>query len=741
MAEKAPTSSIIDVDFKQALSERYLSYALSTIMARSLPDVRDGLKPVHRRLIYAMQQLKLNPGSGFKKCARVVGDVMGKFHPHGDAAIYNALVRLAQDFSVRYPLIDGQGNFGNIDGDNPAAMRYTEARLCDITLHLLEGLDENAVDFRPTYDGEEDEPTVLPAAFPNVLANGATGIAVGMATSIPPHNVDELCSALIHLIDNPEATVADLMAFVPGPDFPTGGIITENPETIRHMYETGRGSLRVRSLWEKEERKGGTYALVVTQIPYMVEKSKLIEKIATLMGEKKLPLLDDIVDESADDVRIVIHPRSRNVEPAHVMEALFRQTDLEVRVAVNMNVLDSTHTPRVLSLKEILCAFIDHRRHVTIRRTEHRLGQIATRLEILEGYLVVYLNLDEVIRIIRDEDEPKTVLMARFNLTENQVEAILNMRLRSLRKLQEIEIRSEHAALLEEREELAKLLGSTSLQNKHIQKELKAIQKKFGAHTPVGKRRTLITGAPTAVVVPIDVEIEREDVTLILSQKNWIRIIKGHNPADIKYKEGDEVRFVIATNTVDKLVLLADSGRCFTLAVDKLPRSRSHGEALRLLIDLPPEEEIIAAVTLKPGDEGLFMVAATDGRGFAIKAPDLLAQTKVGRIVLTPGDGSKAAILKRVEGDHVAVMGNNRKLLIFPVSELPVMARGRGVTLQKYKEGRFNDCTLINLQAGLTYKRGDVMYTLKDLRPWLGSRASTGRLAPTGFPHSNRFED
>jgi topoisomerase-4 subunit A len=740
MAEKAPTSSIVDVDFKQALSERYLSYALSTIMARSLPDVRDGLKPVHRRLIYAMQQLKLNPGSGFKKCARVVGDVMGKFHPHGDAAIYNALVRLAQDFSVRYPLIDGQGNFGNIDGDNPAAMRYTEARLCDITLHLLDGLDENAVDFRPTYDGEEDEPTVLPAAFPNVLANGATGIAVGMATSIPPHNVDELCSALIHLIDHPTATVAELMAFVPGPDFPTGGMITESPETIRHMYETGRGSLRVRSLWEKEERKGGAYVLVVTQIPYMVEKSKLIEKIANLMGEKKLPLLEDIVDESTDELRIVIHPRSRNVEAAHVMEALFRQTDLEVRVAVNMNVLDSAHTPRVLSLKEILCAFIDHRRHVTIRRTEHRLGQIATRLEILEGYLVVYLNLDEVIRIIRDEDEPKAVLMARFSLTENQVEAILNMRLRSLRKLQEIEIRAEHAALREEREELTKLLGSTGLQNKHIQKELKAIQKKFGVHTPVGKRRTLITGAPTAVVVPIDVEIEREDVTLVLSQKNWIRIIKGHGPADIKYKEGDEARFVIATNTVDKLVLLAHSGRCFTLAVDKLPRSRSHGEALRLLIDLPPEEDIIAAVTLKPGDEGLFMVASTDGRGFGIKAPDLLAQTKVGRIVLTPGDGSKAATLKRVEGDHVAVMGNNRKLLIFPIHELPVMARGRGVILQKYKEGRFNDCTLITLQAGLAYKRGGTLHILKDLRPWLGSRASTGRLAPTGFPHSNRFE-
>jgi topoisomerase-4 subunit A len=484
------TQSVNDISFEQALSERYLAYALSTITSRSLPDVRDGLKPVHRRLIYAMQQLRLNPNSSFKKSARVVGDVMGKFHPHGDQSIYDALVRQAQDFSMRYPLIDGQGNFGNIDGDNAAAMRYTEARLTEVASLLMEGIDEDAIDYRATYDGESEEPIVFPAAFPNLLANGSNGIAVGMATSIPPHNLSELCQGLMLLIDKPNATVADLIALIPGPDFPTGGILVEGNDSILKSYETGRGSFRLRARWETEQVKGGTYRIIVTEIPYQVGKSKLIEKIAELLSEKKLPLLADIIDESTEDVRLVLEPKSRTVDPEVMMESLFRHTDLETRISLNMNVLDGGKNPKVMDLKQVLQAFLNHRREILTRRSQYRLKQITDRLEILEGYLVAYLNIDEVIRIIREEDEPKPIMMARFKLTDTQSEAILNMRLRSLRKLQEIEIRQEHTALTQEHADLTDLVQSPAKQWKRIKTDLKAIEKRFGQNTPLGARRT-----------------------------------------------------------------------------------------------------------------------------------------------------------------------------------------------------------------------------------------------------------
>jgi topoisomerase-4 subunit A len=738
---KTESTNIHNVDFQEALSERYLAYALSTIMSRSLPDVRDGLKPVHRRLIYAMQQLKLNPNSGFKKCARVVGDVMGKFHPHGDAAIYGALVRLAQDFSVRYPLIEGQGNFGNIDGDGAAAMRYTEARLSEVALSLMEGLEENAVDFRATYDGESEEPIVFPSAFPNLLANGATGIAVGMATSIPPHNLDEICQALMHLIDNPLATIDELLNHLPAPDFPTGGVLVENREALLKAYETGRGSFRLRAAWQVEEQKGGTYRIVVTHIPYQVEKSKLIEKIAALLNDKRLPLLDDVLDESTDEIRLVLQPKSRNIDASLLMESLFRLTDLETRIPLNMNVLDGHNIPRVMSLKEVLQSFLNHRMVVQHRRTTHRLDQIVARLEILSGYLIAYLNLDEVIRIIRDEDEPKDVMKEKFGLTDNQVEAILNMRLRSLRKLQEIEIRKEHDNLEKEQKALKRLLESEKLQWQKIRSELEGLCKKFGKNTVIGKRRTLLAAAPEPVDFTELETVEKEDVTIVLSAKNWIRAIKGHQTQDLKYKEGDEERFVITGQTTDKILLFATNGRFYTIGADKLPRTRGHGEPLRLLIDLENTEDILNIFVVTPAQSDMqFLLTSSEGRGFIINAKDALAQTKAGKQILVLNDNEKARGCLVVTGDQIAVIGENRKLLVFPVKDIPTMTRGKGVAIQKYRDGKMSDITIFSSEQGLSWIKAGKAYTEKDLRTWQGKRAGAGRLAPIGFPRTNKFE-
>ncbi len=738
------TAEIInDVPFEKALGDRYLAYALSTIISRSLPDVRDGLKPVHRRLIYAMQQLKLNPNTPFKKSARVVGDVMGKFHPHGDQAIYDALVRLAQDFSVRYPLIDGQGNFGNIDGDNAAAMRYTEARLTDLAVMLMEGIDENAIDFRPTYDGEAAEPLVFPAAYPNILANGASGIAVGMATSIPPHNLAELCQAMIHLVDKPNCTVADLMQFVPAPDFPTGGILVETPESMLRSYETGRGSFRMRARWETEQQKAGLYQIVVTQIPYQVGKSKLIEKIAELLNAKKLPLLDDIRDESADDIRIVFVPKNRNVDPEVLMESLFKATDLESRFSLNMNVLDGGRTPKVMSIKEVLQAFLNHRQDVLVRRSNHRVDQITARLEILEGYLIAYLNIDEIIRIIREEDEPKSYMMEKFNLTETQAEAILNMRLRALRKLQEIEIRQDHANLTKERDDLKTLLATESLQWKRIKSDIKAIEKKYGLDTVIGKRRTTLAAAPSAIIIPIEAVIEREDVTIVCSQMGWIRCIKGHNanPDDIKYKEGDGPGSVIHGETTDKVLVFASNGKFYTIGVDKLPGGRGHGEPIRMMIELDNADEILHLGIIKPGQGKQFLLASTDSRGFVVSTDDVMAQTRQGKQVLTLGDdGAKAFVCLEVTGDMIACIGENRKLLVFPVADMPTLSRGRGVMIQKYRQGNLSDLTIFKEADGLSWIRNGKRTAEKDLMMWKGRRATLGRLAPIGFPRSNKFE-
>ncbi len=729
------------VDFKKALGDRYLSYALSTIMSRSLPDVRDGLKPVHRRLIYAMKQLKLLPTQSFKKSARVVGDVMGKFHPHGDAPIYGALVRLAQDFSMRYPLIEGQGNFGNIDGDNPAAMRYTEARLTDLALYLMEGMDQNAIDFRETYDGDDQEPEVFPSAFPNLLANGSTGIAVGMATSIPPHNLEELIHALSYLIKKPAAETKDLFDYFKGPDLPTGGILTENHDILLKAYETGKGSFRVRARWETEPLKGGNYQVVITEIPYMVEKAKLIEKIAILISDRKLTLINSIQDESAEDLRIVIEPRSKSVDPEQLMESLFRQSDMESRVSLNMTVLDKTKTPRVMSLKEVLAAFLDHQKEVLIRAKNHRLDQINHRLELLEGYLIVYLNIDEVIRIIRDEDDAKGVLQKTFNLSDIQVEAILNMRLRSLRKLQEIEIRQEHDNLSLEKGELKALLSDEKKQWKVIDKNLKELSKKFGQKTEIGRRRTSISEAPKSVVISLASAIEKEDITIVLSKMEWIRSLKGHDneATDIKYKEGDEESFILKGSTVDSLIIATQKGRFYTIPCDRLPKGRGFGEALRLLIDMESDDFILNTHLLSPESEAMFLIASSSGRGFTVKGQDLLSQTKSGRQVLTLADDESAKACHAITGDHLCVIGTNRKLLIFPVSELPTLSKGKGVILQKYKEATLSDLKIINLEDGLPYKRHGTIKTQKDLRPWTGKRAQTGRLAPIGFPRSNLF--
>jgi topoisomerase-4 subunit A len=730
----------------KALSERYLAYALSTITQRALPDVRDGLKPVHRRILFGMQRLRLDPNAAFKKSAKVVGDVMGSFHPHGDQAIYDAMVRLAQDFSVRYPLVEGQGNFGNVDGDNAAAMRYTESRLTEVAQALLEGLDEDAVDLRPTYDGSEEEPVVLPAAFPNLLANGSSGIAVGMATSIPPHNLGELCAALKILIENPNTRDATLLQHVKGPDLPTGGIIVEDQASIAEAYKTGRGGFRVRANWFKEEGSRGTYQIVIDQIPYQVQKARLIERIAELLEQKKLPLLDDIHDESAEDIRIVLTPKSRTVEPEILMEQLFRQSDLETRIPLNMNVLDKGLVPRVMSLKEVLLAFIDHRREVLERRSAFRLAKIAARLDVLEGYLAVFLNLDKVIKIIRSEDEPKPVLMRAFKLNEVQADAILNMRLRSLRKLEEMEIRGEHTALTREQKELTKLLGSDKLKSERLIEEIKAIDAKFGLKTTLGKRRTQIAGAKDVAqlsalaeeVVELESAVEKEPITIVCSKKGWLRSLKGHQEQDdsVKYREGDGARFWIHAQTTDKLMMLATDGRFFTLDCAKLPGGRGNGEAIRSFIDLPPESDLVDLFAHVPGRK--LLLASTSGHGFITNEDDAVAMTRSGKRVMNVKAPGEAIVCRPVAGETVAVTGDNRKLLIFPLSEVPELARGQGVYLQRYKDGGLLDALAFTWKEGLR-DQNNRNWSPSELKEWKGARAQAGRLVPRGFAKSGKF--
>lgn len=722
-----------------ALSDRYLSYALSTIMARSLPDVRDGLKPVHRRLIYAMQQLRLDPTSGFKKCARVVGDVMGKFHPHGDASIYEAMVRLAQDFSVRYPLIEGQGNFGNIDGDNAAAMRYTEARLTEIAQALLEGIDQDAVDFRATYDGEEQEPLVLPGNFPNLLANGAAGIAVGMATSIPPHNAAEVCAAAILLIRRPEASAEELLHFMPGPDFPTGGEIVEDRAAILQAYETGRGGFRIRARWAVEQGKHGTWTITISEIPYQVQKSRLIEQIAQAMEDKKLPLLADIRDESAEQLRIVLEPKARTVEPAMLMESLFRISALETRFPLNMNVLDAGRTPRVMPLRDVLRAWLDHRHEVLVRRSRHRLAAIERRLEILDGYLAVYLNLDEVIRIIREEDEPKPSLMKAFDLTDLQAESILNMRLRSLRRLEEMEIRKEHKSLTKEAKELRVLLGDEGRRWERIVTELESIRARFGDGA-LGRRRTTIGTPPAAVVIDETALVERESITVILSKKGWIRAVKGAvaPDAELRFKEGDALRLLLPCETTDKLCLLATNGRAYTLRANDIPRGRGDGQPIRLLAEFGNEDEVVTLFAHVPGTR--FLLVSSPGRGFIVGAEELLAERRAGKQVMTVKPGEELVLAVPVgDGDHLAIIGENRKMLVFPLAQVPELARGLGVQLQKYKDGGVADVRIFRLAGGLSWKSGERTRTETNLRDWLGARAQAGRQPPVGFPKNGRF--
>jgi topoisomerase-4 subunit A len=731
------------INLKEALEERYLAYALSTITHRALPDVRDGLKPVHRRLLYAMQQLRLQPQGEFRKCAKIVGDTMGNFHPHGNQAIYDALARLAQDFAVRYPLIDGQGNFGNIDGDNPAADRYTEARLTDIAARLLEGIDEDTVDYRPNYDGREMEPSVLPANFPNLLANGASGIAVGMATNIPPHNVSELCDAALHLIKFPNATADKLVSFVPGPDLPTGGIIVEPREQIVEAYKTGRGSFRLRARWEKEDAGRGTYQVVVTEIPYQVPKSRLVARIAELLQAKKLPLLADVRDESAEDVRLVLEPKSRSVDPALLMESLFRLTELETRVSLNMNVLSEGKIPNVLGLRQVLLEWLDHRQEVLVRRSNFRLSKIDHRLEVLEGYLIVYLNLDRVIQIVREEDEPKPALIKEFKLTDVQAEAILNMRLRALRKLEEMEIRREHDDLTKERKELKALLKSEDKQWKRIADEIKEIKDAFGTKTDLGRRRTAFDEAPEDVAdVLAEAMIEKEPITVVLTDRGWIRTIRGHNTdtSKLSFKDGDRLRQLLHAQTTDTLLLFATNGRFYSLAADKLPGGRGHGEPFRLMIDIEDAGDCVELIVHEPGRK--LLVASTAGYGFVVAEDDVIAMTRKGKQILNVKGDDEAAVLAPVSGDSVAVIGDNRKLLLFPLSELPEMPRGKGVRLQRYRDGGLADAKTFAKKEGLVYvDAANRSFTLSsaDLRDWWGARAAAGRLPPRGFPKSGKF--
>jgi topoisomerase-4 subunit A len=731
---------IVDEPLSEALSRRYLAYALSTITQRALPDVRDGLKPVHRRLLYAMRLLRLDPEGSAKKSARVVGDVIGKYHPHGDVAVYDALVRLAQDFAQRYPLIDGQGNFGNIDGDNAAAMRYTECRLTEAAQLLLEGIEEDAVDFRPTYDGEDEEPVVLPAGFPNLLANGSSGIAVGMATSIPPHNAAELIDACLLLLERPSASTTDLMARVPGPDFPTGGVIVESVDSIREAYESGRGGVRVRARWTREDAGRGLWRVVVTQIPYQVKKADLIEQLAGLIESKRAPLLADVRDESAEDVRLVLEPRARTVEPDVLMESLFKLSDLETRISVNMNVLNAGGAPQVMGLKGALQAFLDHRREVLVRRARFRLAKIEQRLHILAGLLIVFLDLDEVIRIVRFEDEPKARLIERFEISDVQAEAILNTRLRQLAKLEEMELKREHVELSAESDSIQGLLGSEKEQWKLVAVGLRGMRKVLGPATTVGARRSTFEAAPT--IDPTSAHealVAREPITVILSERGWIRAARGRvdDPSTLAFKEGDKLAFAIAAETTDRLLIFASDGRFFTLAGDKLPSARGHGEPLRLMVDLDDRVAILAVFVHKPG--GRRLVASRSGYGFVVPEDEAVAFRKAGKQVLN-ADASGAAVCLAADGDTLAVVGDNGKVLIFPVSELPEMARGKGVKLQSYRDGGLRDAQMFLAAEGLSWTdAAGRTRAWQDWQDWQGRRAGAGRLAPRGFPASRRF--
>ncbi|QSB43535.1 DNA topoisomerase IV subunit A [Tsuneonella flava] len=755
--DKDPFDAIVDAPFDSALSERYLVYALSTITARSLPDLRDGLKPVHRRLLWTMRQLKLDPTNGFKKSARVVGEVIGKYHPHGDTAAYDAMVRLAQDFSLRYPLVEGQGNFGNIDGDNAAAYRYTEARLTRTAMQLMAGLDEGTVDFIPTYNGEEHEPELMPGLFPNLLANGASGIAVGMATNIPSHNVAEIIDATLELIDNPTVEHSRLMELFHGPDLPTGGLIVDSPDIISKAYETGRCSFRIRGRFhaaeaEKEEDRdagierlgGGQYQLVISEIPFQVPKGKLIEQIAQLIADKKLPILEDVRDESDEHIRIVIVPRNRNVDPELLKESLYKLTDLETRFGLNLNVLDATRTPLVMGLKELLGNWVASQIDILQRRAQHRLEAIARRLELVEGYIIAFLNLDRVIEIIRTEDEPKPVMMAEFNLTDRQAEAILNMRLRSLRKLEEMQLRGERDDLLKEQADLEKLLGSPARQRTRLKRDLAELRKEYAEDTALGRRRTTIAEAAPTVEFNPDAMIEKEPVTIILSQRGWVRAAKGHVPLDQewKFKEGDGPAFALHAQTTDKLLIAGDDGRFFTLGADKLPGARGFGEPVRGMVDIDPEAHIVAALIYKP--KGQLLLAATNGKGFAAEMDELLAETRKGRQVVNLKPGIKLRVVREIEGphDHVAVVGDNRKLVVFNLEELPVLARGQGVTLQRYRDGGLSDAITFRLEDGLSWAMGGETgrtRTEEEVWQWKVARGAAGRMPPRGFPKDNRF--
>ncbi len=740
---KPPAPQNIEgIELKDALEERYLAYALSTIMHRALPDVRDGLKPVHRRLLHVMRLLRLDPNTAFKKSAKIVGDVMGGFHPHGDQSIYDALVRLAQDFSSRYPLVDGQGNFGNIDGDGAAAYRYTEARMTEVASLLLEDLEDNTVDFRPNYDGTVEEPVVLPGAFPNLLANGSTGIAVGMATSIPPHNVAEICDAALHLIKTPGASVDKLAQFVVGPDFPTGGIIIDKRDEIIEAYRTGRGGFKVRARWQKEELARGGWQIVVTEIPYLVQKSKLIERIAELLNDKKLTLLGDVRDESAEDIRVVLEPKTRNIDPEVLMEQMFRNTELETRIPLNMNVLSGGKVPRVMSLKDVLREWLDHRREVLQRKSQFRLDAIARRLEILGGYLIAYLNIDEVIRIIREEDEPKPALMTRFKINDIQAEAILNLRLRALRKLEEMQIRTENDALLKEQTGLKELLGSEDQQWSHISENIKSLKETFSKKTPLGRRRTDFSEAP---VIDVDLDqamIEKEPVTIVCSDKGWIRAMKGHveDQSALTYKDGDKGKYIVRAQTTDKVMLFSSSGKFFTLEASKLPGGRGHGEPVRLLADIDAADAIAGLFIYQAGAKRL--IASTEGDGFIVAEDECVANTRKGKQVLNVKTPAEALICSAVaeNADYIATIGENRKMLIFKRDELSEMARGKGVRLQKFKDGGLSDARAFKLADGLNWTdSSDRNWNVTDLAEWIGERAQAGRLPPRGFPKSNKF--
>lgn len=735
--------NIHPVDLKAALEERYLAYALSTIMHRALPDVRDGLKPVHRRIVYAMSEMGLRPNSAFRKCAKIVGEVMGNYHPHGDQAIYDALARLAQDFSLRYPLVDGQGNFGNIDGDSPAAMRYTESKMTAVAELLLEGIGEDAVDFRDTYDESNSEPVVLPGAFPNLLANGASGIAVGMATSIPPHNAHELCDAALYLIKHPEASVEKLVEFIPGPDLPTGGVIVESRENILDAYKTGRGGFRVRAKWETEDLGRGGYQIVITEIPFQVQKSRLIEKIAELLIARKLPLLEDIRDESAEDVRIVLVPKSRTVDATLLMESLFRLSDLESRLPLNMNVLSLGKVPKVMALNEVLSEWLAHRKDVLVRRSRHRLAAIDRRLEILGGLLVAYLNIDEVIRIIREEDEPKQVMMAKWSLTDLQAESILNMRLRNLRKLEEFEIRKEFDDLSNEKAEIEALIASDDKQWQTVAWEIGEVKKKYAKATEIGRRRTQFADAPDADIEAIQqAMIEKEPVTIVISQKGWIRALKGHmsDTSSLTFKEGDGPKLAFPAQTTDKLLLLTTGGKAYTLGADKLPGGRGHGEPIRIMVDMENDQDILTAFVHDPARK--LLLVSTAGNGFIVAESEMIANTRKGKQIMNVSMPDEAKLAIPVTGDHVAVVGENRKLLAFPLAQVPEMSRGKGVRLQRYKDGGVVDVKCFALAEGLSWSdtAGRLFNKVgEELREWLADRATAGRTVPKGFPRSGKF--